>query len=437
MEGKGPKGGSRLVWKAVRMGGVLLISLSVAVILVKTKPRPEKREVHKEAPLAQVLRVRGGPRTVTVTAYGTVRSAVEVDLTAEVGGKVVETAPGFDEGVFFPKGARLLRIDPRDYELSVERFKAEGRRLEAERQRLKQEEENIGASLRLAREEAALAREEWERNRALQGRKVISQTQLDKAHTAYLASAQRVQELENALRLIRPGLSQIEAQKAVVQSQLQGARLALERTVVRVPFDCRILEKRVERGEFVSPGRVVARIYAVDRMEVEVRIPPDEAVWLQGAEGDGLYSLKGVRARVVFEGGSRPLAWEAKVARFKGVMESRTRTLPLVIEVTEAGGSDQELFPGMFVKVEIQGRRLPQVFVLPREALREEGAVYVVQQGRLVPRSVTVVRWVRQEAYVTEGLRDGETVLVRMAGIPAVGMQVRERVISGSGGPES
>ena len=96
----------------------------------------------------RVTPVRSEDVAVTVTAFGTVRPRKQLDITPQVSGVVLEVSPNLISGGFVAEGELLLRIDPRDYELAVERARAEGARATYE--------------LTRASEEAEVARQEWE-----------------------------------------------------------------------------------------------------------------------------------------------------------------------------------------------------------------------------------------------------------------------------------
>ena len=256
--------------KGLRIALVLVISLAVAVFFIKTRPHPRQKTVEDVVPLVETIEVRKTSPNMIVKTYGTVRSGENLSLTAEIKGKIVKMAPGFEEGGYFRKGSFLMRIDPRNYALSVERLDSEMGRLDAESARIIQEQENLKSTLRIAEEDMRLARAEYDRNLSLAKRNVVSQNQIDQTRQKWLVSRKKVQETENALALIKPGIDLLEAQRRTVLVQLKEARLALEKTEIRAPFDSRVEKKLVETGQYVNAGERLANIYNVGIMEVEV-----------------------------------------------------------------------------------------------------------------------------------------------------------------------
>ncbi|MHC4094744.1 MAG: efflux RND transporter periplasmic adaptor subunit [Planctomycetota bacterium] len=61
---------------------------------------------------------------MVIRAYGTVSPNVEVDIVPEVSGKVISVNPSLKAGAFIPANERILQIDPRDYEFTVQQTNA-------------------------------------------------------------------------------------------------------------------------------------------------------------------------------------------------------------------------------------------------------------------------------------------------------------------------
>ena len=414
--------------KGLRIALVLVISLAVAVFFIKTRPHPRQKTVEDVVPLVETIEVRKTSPNMIVKTYGTVRSGENLSLTAEIKGKIVKMAPGFEEGGYFRKGSFLMRIDPRNYALSVERLDSEKGRLDAESARIIQEQENLKSTLRIAEEDMRLARAEYDRNLSLAKRNVVSQNQIDQTRQKWLVSRKKVQETENALALIKPGIDLLEAQRRTVLVQLKEARLALEKTEIRAPFDSRVEKKLVETGQYVNAGERLANIYNVGIMEVEVNILPRDVVWLHfnPKMSVGFKENAPAKARITFDTPVKKLVWDGFVSRVKGKMEESTRTLPVVVQVKKSHpGHSHMILPGMFVSVEIVGKKVEDLFFLPRKAVREDGSVYVVKNGEIRLRSVKIVRRVGNQVYVKEGLSDGDRVVTLFPGVASEGMKVR------------
>ena len=413
---------------ALKIVLVLIISLALAMLFIKTRPHPQKKIKEKSAPLVTVAEAHKTSHHMIIQAYGTVRSGENLTLAAEVKGKIVETAPEFEEGISFAKGAFLMRIDPRDYRLNVERLNSEIGRIDKESARISQERENQQASLKIAEEDLRLARAESDRYLSLRDQKVVSQTKLDQTRQRWLTSRQRAQDVENFLALINPRIELLQAQRRSAMVQLEEAQLDLDRTQIRAPFDCRVEKKMVERGQFVAAGKELADIFNIGVMEVEVRIPLTETTWLpfDSRAASGIKNSSPVMARIIFNAPGQNLTWNGFVARIKGRLEESTRTLPVVIQIRGPDtGRDYPIMPGMFVSVEIAGKQVDELFLLPRESVHKDNTVYVVKNEKIQIRSVDILRRIGNQVYVKKGLSDGDMVVTLFSGVAIEGMRVR------------
>jgi hypothetical protein len=81
---------------------------------------------------------------------------------------------------------------------------------------------------------------------------------------------------------------------------------------------------------------------------------------------------------------------------------------------------------GLFVRAEIQGRKLDSIYVLSPIALRDQNRVYVVDaEQRLRFRPVEVVRRERERVIVAGGLEPGDVVVISPVRAVTDGMRVR------------
>jgi RND family efflux transporter MFP subunit len=420
---------------------VLAAAVGIAVLLVVLKPKPEKQAPPPASLLVEVVKVKASSPAMVVNSYGTVRPTESLALVSEVKGKVVELSPNFEEGGLFNEDERLISIDPRSYELVAAQRRKQLKQLDAELRHLDQEKQNFQVRLDIARSDVKLAKAEWERFKALVEREVVAQANVDQAEQQFLASQNRMQEVENQIALIDPRRDQMKAQRELVEVQLREALLDLDRAVIEAPFDGYVLEKSVEKGQFVNIGTFLGRIYRASILEVEVRIPFKDLSWLgdlssvkdlgqNGPEGTDDRSL--IRAKVIFKSGGQTRTWEGRLARVKAQVDEKTRTLPLIIKVLDEiswadDAASYPLKPGMFVDVELTGRQIDTAYLLPRSALHPGNVVYVASNDALVIRPVEVLRRLNDSVYVGKGLNDGDLVITTPVGSPKEGTKLRIR----------
>ena len=413
-------------FKTIRVFVVMLVAFVIAALLIILRPKAERQVPPETGRLVEVFPAKPEKVQIYIEAYGTVEPRETLKLVAEVRGQIVQADPGFKEGGFVTKGTRLIQIDPRTYQLHVDRYNVQVKQAQAEIKRLEQEVLNLQARIKIAKSDVSLARSEYFRLKKLIDRKVIAQSTLDKSEQQYLASLERLQALENQLALTGPQKEQLMAQRDMAGVLYQEAKLDLERCDIRAPFDGWVLEKLIEVGQHVNVGQDLGRIYSSGLLDIEVRIPVKDLKWFP----DGSSSVKDIEADIVFENQGARKIWSGRVSRLKAEMDDRTRTLPIVVEVDETSASSENrgslrLRPGMFVTVKIKGREIDQAFVLPRHVVYPGDIVYTVEDDRLKIKSVNILRTYKDSVIVNEGLSDGESIIKTPLSSATDGMRIR------------
>jgi RND family efflux transporter MFP subunit len=381
--------------KALKIGlpvAVLLVGAGVSSTMFTLKPEAPTRTPVTVIPQVRVVKVDIINLPLIVRSQGTVNPRTESQLVPEVTGRIIEVSPAFVAGGFFEAGDILLRIDPHDYEQVI----------------VQREAEITAAQLRIAEEEAE---------------KELAQWGWDRIGTGEARS----------LTMREPQLASAKANLAAAQANLETARRNLDRTQVRAPYAGRVREKSVDRGQFVTMGTPVARIYAVDIAEIRLPLPDDELAHLDlplNYRGDA-GRIRGPRVRLQANFAGQVYEWQGRIVRTEGEIDTRTRMVHVVAEVNNPYGRGDDpnrppLAAGMFVEAEIEGRVAKEVAELPRAALRGTSQVLVVDSNdRLQRRNVTLLRTTPTHIIVTEGLDAGERV--NLSSIEAVsdGMEVQ------------
>jgi RND family efflux transporter MFP subunit len=375
---------------------VIAAASAVAFVTVANRQQPERRPPTIATPQVAVSSIARSDYTVKVKSRGTVRPRTESTLIPEVTGRVVELSPNIRAGEFFEQGNQLLRIDPRDYEADV----------------------TIAAS-DLAQARSALAE---------------AQARADQARRDWKRLGEQGEPDDLVLR--KPQLAGARAAVTSAQARLAQAQLDLERTSILAPYAGRVLERNVDIGQFVSPGVVLARVYAVDY--VEIRLPLTnrqlEFVTIPEAYRDDTLSTRapGPPVRLTARIGSKSHAWQGRIVRAEGSIDTQSRQVFVIAQVDDPYGKDPSGRPplkvGQFVEAEIEGRTLNDVIVIPRSALRAGTEVLIVnEQNKLQARQVDVLWSDEQNAVVAGGLDTGDRLVLTPLGSGMDGVEVEAR----------
>lgn len=368
---------------------ILGVALLATFSMIASRPEPPKRETPPREPLVQVEPARPFAGEFLLMAQGTVMPRTETVLVSEVNGAVVSVAENFNPGGFFRRGDVLMRIDAKDYQAAMRRAEAQ-----------------------VANRSALLAQE---------------QARADQARRDWDNLRRPGQPSELVLRV--PYVAEAEANLRSAEADLQQARINLERTTIRAPYDGMLREKRVDHGQYVGTGTQLAVLFAVDRAEVRLPLTEHDVSFVDlpapGSQEEG--ALLTLRAVV---GGER-LSWPARLVRSENVIDERSRVVYAVAAIEDPYGvlgrrEGPPLPFGTYVEADIPAAVGHQVVGVPRHAVRGSNQLMVVDgENRLRLRNVVIVRGDNQHAFIDGGLEPGERVIVSSLDAPVDGMPVR------------
>ncbi|MCG8529933.1 MAG: efflux RND transporter periplasmic adaptor subunit, partial [Desulfovibrionales bacterium] len=363
-----------LGFKILRVVIVLGIALAVALGLTLMGTKPQKSPPENPPPSVTVLAVTPQTLTMGIQAFGTIKPRKQVNLAAEISGRILWVHPNFTAGGAVSRDQVLIRMDPRTHELSHRSAKVRVIQARTDIQNLEQEIVNLQKEIALARAAVKLSRREMERTRALKNQQFASGALLDQMEQRHLNARIQLQSLENRLSLTPSQLARKRASLSMAQVEADKAALTLSKTQIASSFDGWVLEKAIEVGEFVSPGQSLGRLYEKGKLDLEVSIPAEQVHWLKtggvtGGRANGLTARVWAVSQTAKGDSNAPSSGvKARVSHIEAALDDRTRTLGVVLEL-EASDTPPSLKPGTFVTCRIQGSRAERVFVLPRHLL--------------------------------------------------------------------
>lgn len=357
-----------LVVIAVGAGSVVALSLA--------KEAPEKTIDEPRPVSLHVEKVRSERVTVTIGTQGEVRAKTDIGLVPQVGGRIVKVSDTFAEGGKFSAGETLIQIDDANYQLAL--ISAEARVAEA--------------AVRVEQElaDAKIKEKQW-KDWVVDGE-------------------------PTPLALNKPQVANAQAQLRAAEADLENAKLNLERTQIKVPFDGRVLERNIGVGQFVSVGATLGRVFATDTVEVRLPLTDDQLGELALPIGYVAETGKAPSVTLSTNIGGAKRSWTGKIVRVNASVDSQTRLVYAIAEVDDPYGAAADqgmpLAVGLFVTADISGVTQHDAMIIPRTALRGEDRVYVIADEKLQIRTVDVLSTSAERVIVLGGLSDGEHVVI-------------------------
>lgn len=373
---------------------VLGLGLGAATLIVLNEPVTNPVPYEPLLSTVRVTPVTAASEHLTISSQGTVQPRSQSELIPEVSGRVVWISPALISGGSFSMDEVLLRIDDADYRSTLARSEA---------------------ALTRAKIELDYTEDELERMQSLRSKQLASQQQLDNTRRAWQVAQANLSESRAAL---------------------EQASRDLERTELRAPFDGLVRNEHVDLGQFITRGQSIGTIYATDYVEIRLPIAADQLVYLGLPLSTRGQIPAAIRppVTVAADFGNARLLWEGELIRLEAEFDERSRMLYGVARLRmDINGIDSLPVPvGMFVQAEIRGRKVENVFRLPRSAMRDNNQVLVVDSDdRLNFRQVSILRLEHDEMLIDKGLSEGELVCISPLQTVVEGMLVKPFIEEG------
>jgi membrane fusion protein (multidrug efflux system) len=331
-----------------------------------------------------VVTVSAGPVPMSIELTGRVAAAISSDVRPQVGGIV--QARRFTEGSLVRAGQALYEIDPRLYRAALDTARAQ---------------------LENAQAGYAAARSKADRYRLLGESDSVSR-----------------QDYDDTLAAAQAALAAVHQYQAAVET----ARVNLDYASVRAPITGRIGRSTVTPGALVMAGQTapLATIQQLDPVYVDIPQSTSQLLRVRQAlaRGDALPASATVRLKME-DGADYP---QAGTIEFSEVtVNGQTDTVMLRARFPNPKGV---LLPGMFVRVQAPQAVLPKAVLAPQQGVVRDPkggarALIVGPDDKVVQRSLVTRQAVGDQWLVTQGLSDGDRLIVEGGDKATTGAKVK------------
>jgi len=391
--------------------GVLSIMLFAGM-----KSLPSAKEVAPKITPVRVITLAPVPVIPRVNGYGTVSPTREWRAVARLEGEVIWTSPKLANGLLAAAGEELMRLDQSGIELALAQIDAQISAIDVK-------DETVRASLEISHAELEISRADLLRQKDLASRGAVPETAIDKAVRQELSSRSSVNSLKNQLALN-------EAERKVLLAQRNISLRDLGYTSIKTPYDVRIGQVSAETGQYVSRGQVLVAAEGVDAVEIAAQIPIGRMSPLMRGNGQTHPTgPMGLEAKILLRSPTHLIEWEARVARVGDQIDPRTQSINVVVVVDQpmqqaTSGQKPPLRRNMFVEVELRADQRPALIV-PRGAVQGDSVFVVNNTGKLEKRTVQVAYMIETIAVISDGLAEGDRLVVTDMDIAIPGKSVK------------
>jgi RND family efflux transporter MFP subunit len=298
-------------------------------------------------PVVSVVTITRKNQQAKVSAFGEVKARYELNVAAEVTGKVLRLGADFQIGNQLQKGALLVRLDTTSYRQAY----------------INAKKDLADAKVTLLQEknEQRQARLEWKRS-GLKGRPTSSL-------------------LFNEPQVFAADLGVMKSEASIAV-----AKQDLTHTTIIATFDSIVMSRDVSIGSYVQKGSTIATLHSANSIEVRVLLSAIQ--WRLLPSEKNLKRNKGTSITVT-NPHNPTRHWQADVLRIERFIETETRQRALVLTVNNP--IRKGLILGDFLRATIQGKTLKNTLYIPDAALSQAGDVWYVDKENTLQRFVAKI----------------------------------------------
>lgn len=317
-------------------------------------------QTEASTPVWRTAAVSRGTIQSTVSASGTLKAVVTVEVGTQVSGQVSELHADFNTVV--KKGQVIARIDPSTFAAKVKESEADLEisrgQLAVHRAALKTMEADIAAARAAVRE----AKLDLDRKEKLLPRRTISRADFDKAKSVY---DQALARLAAAEAKAQQQQAQIRVAAATVkrnEAQLAQRKIDLDRTYIRSPVDGVVINRSVDVGQTVAASLQAPVLFTIakDLREMQVEVNVDEADIGRIANGQFVsFTVDSFPGRT----------FRGRVAQVRKASKEEQSVITYTV-IVATRNFDLRLLPGMTANVTFIISRQENVLRVPNRALR-------------------------------------------------------------------
>ncbi len=394
----------------------LIVIGGVALFLAMGSQQPKQIAIDGDDPASkmaklsivgvQAVKSYEGMQSLDVNVMGTVVPYRQVTLGAEIAGRVQFKSEDCRIGRYVHKGDVLFNIDPTDFKLEVERLAALRDSEYAQQKELDQELANAKKSLALSEEDYALQEKELKRLESLPNG-FASVAELDQSRRLRISSANQKLTIQNQMQMIETRRTRIQLGERLAATQLEQAKVNLDRTTVKSPISGVIITESVQEDSYVQKGATLCMIEDTERVEVSCNLRSDQLLLVLDQPDlaktsspssrvikSSSYELPKTPVTISFHVAGREnteFQWHGHLSRYEGIgIDAQTRTVPVRISVDnprevwqngsiikeEDNGGLPALVRGMFVDCSIRTKPSQALVLLPKLALKPGNQVW-------------------------------------------------------------
>jgi multidrug efflux pump subunit AcrA (membrane-fusion protein) len=364
---------------------ILIIGVAGMKMLWSTKKQATKREAVQEVRKVETQLLIHGDVQIKIEGNGTIEAQKTVDIVSEAQGIVIYAKNDLKSGTYVKKGEVICKIDQRQAENQFQSQYAEFMRV-------------LVSFLAFANIESEELYSKWSN--------YYNEIDINKP----------IQDLPETT-------DQREKNQAISNNlytqyfAVKNSEIALSKYTIVAPFDGYVTSGGIVKDSYINYGQKLVSLQDVTHIEISVPLLLEDAKWIDFTENP--------KVKVFW--GNDPNNWASgRIYRKENQLNPNSQSINVFVSL-ENKSLNQNLFPGNYVDVIIDGVTIPNLATIPRNIVNNDNQIYFVDDSSKLGRArVNVVLMQGDFALIEKSLNDSLKIVTSILQKPLVGMPIED-----------
>jgi len=364
---------------------ILILGVAGMKMLGATENQTNKRDIIQEVRKVETQLLIHGDVLIKIEGNGTIEAQKTVNLVSEAQGIVTFAKNDLKSGTYVKKGEVICKIDQRQAENQFQSQYAEFMRV-------------LVSFLAFTNIESEELYNKWS--------DYYNEIDINKP----------IQDL--------PEITDQREKNQAISNNLytqyfavKNSEITLSKHTIVAPFDGYITSSGIVKDSYVNYGQKLVNLQDVTHIEISVPLLLEDAKWID-------FSIN-PRVKVYWENNNNSWAY-GKIYRKENQLNRDSQSINVFVFL-ENKTLNQNLFPGNYVRVVIEGITIPNVATVPRNIVNNDNQLYFVDDSsRLGRAQVNVISMQGDLALIENSLNDGTKVVTSILQKPLLGMPIED-----------
>ena len=198
---------------------------------------------------------------------------------------------------------------------------------------------------------------------------------------------------------------------------VKNSEITLSKHTIVAPFDGYITSSGIVKDSYINYGQKLVSLQDVTHIEISVPLLLEDAKWIDFPNNP--------KVKVYWENDSNSWAY-GKIYRKENQLNRDSQSINVFVSL-ENKALNQNLFPGNYVRVVIEGIAIPNVATVPRNIINNDNQIYFIDDSSRLGRAlVNVVSMQGDLALIENSLSDSTKIVTSILQKPLLGMPIED-----------